>query len=110
MAQKKLNERQAKQYARDFVRYLQAEHQLPVKSAYLFGSYARRKTRAWSDIDVCVISPKFKRVDPLTYLWLRRRDLDVDRGIEPYGLHPQDFSKFNPIAAEIKQHGIKLPI
>lgn len=108
MAQKKLTSIQAKKYAREFVQYMERQHKLPVSAAYLFGSYAKGKTRAWSDVDVCIVSPKFKRVDPLTFLWLKRRDIDVERGIEPYGIAPQDFVNFNPIAWEIKKHGIKL--
>ncbi len=33
---------------------------LPIHEVYLFGSFAKDKQHKWSDIDVCIISPKFK--------------------------------------------------
>lgn len=108
MARKTINSRTAKVFARDYVKYLRTVHHLPVQQAYLFGSYARRQPRAWSDIDVCVISRKFQCTDPLEYLWTRRRIIDVDRGIEPYGLDPADFVSENPIAYEIQRYGVPL--
>lgn len=108
MAQKKVNHKSVKQFAQEYVNYLEKEHHLPIKQAYLFGSYAKGKQRKWSDIDVCIISKKFKRIDPLVYLWTRRRDIDIDRGIEPYGIHPENFVDENPIAYEVKKHGVIL--
>lgn len=108
MAQKKISTENAKLFARDYVEYLRSAHHLPIKQAYLFGSYARKQPRDWSDIDVCIISTKFQRTDPLTYLWTRRRSIDVDRGIEPYGLDPDDFVVENPIASEIRRYGVPL--
>lgn len=108
MAQKTIAQKNAKKYARDYVQYLEKKYNLPIDSAYLFGSFAKSKPRDWSDIDVCVISKKFNRGNPLVYLWTKLRDQDVDRGIEPYGLHPDDFVDENPIAYEIRKHGILL--
>ncbi len=108
MAQRKIKSETVKNYAREYVEYLQTQHRLPVEQAYLFGSYAKKKTRPWSDIDVCIISKKFQRVDPLEYLWTRRRAVDIERGIEPFGMTPADFVDINPMAYEIKQTGIHL--
>lgn len=32
---------------------------MPIKRAYLFGSYAHGQPKPWSDVDVAVVSPKF---------------------------------------------------
>ena len=108
MDKKIYTSRQVKKFATDFVNYLKQEHGLIINSAYIFGSYAKKKPKNWSDIDVCIVSPKFNRTDPLVYLWRRRRDIDTQRGIEPYGIAPDGFHKFNPIASEVKKYGIKI--
>ncbi len=108
MAQKTINQTAVKDYAREYVEYLQTQHHLPIEQAYLYGSYAKKKQRPWSDIDVCIVSKKFSRTDPLEYLWTRRREIDIERGIEPYGMAPADFVDLHPVANEIKQTGITL--
>lgn len=110
MAQKSTSLAQAKKYAREYLDYLRADFKLPIKSAYLFGSMVSGKTRPWSDIDVCIISPKFKKVDPLVYLWTKRRSIDIRRGIEPFGIHPDDFVDENPIAYQVKKFGLPINI
>ena len=60
-----------KSYIRDYLTVLQ-EDGLPIERVFLFGSYATGHHRKWSDIDVCVISPRFgKKVDPYEYLWTK---------------------------------------
>ena len=42
---------------------------LPIKEAILFGSFAKG-SKKWSDIDICIISSKFKsRSGAISYLW-----------------------------------------
>lgn len=108
MAQKIVKPATAQRFAKDYIGYLKNDLHLSIKKAFLFGSYAKRTSRLWSDIDVCVISDKFKRVDPLVYLWTRRRDIDVERGIEPVGFAPEDFIDESPLAWEIKKTGIRV--
>lgn len=108
MAREKINPKNTKRYAQEHLDYLKKKHHLSIEQAYLFGSYTKGKQRKWSDIDVCIISKQFKRIDPLVYLWTRRRDIDIDRGIEPYGIHPDDFVDENPIAYEVKKYGMVL--
>jgi len=82
---------------------------LPIERVFLFGSHAKKKARRWSDIDVCIISPKFRdRCHAIDYLWKRRRDEDVEHGIEPVGFHPKDFIDEDPLAWEIKTTGIEI--
>lgn len=96
------------QYAKEYIQYLEREHNLSIDGAFLFSSYSKGTPRPYSDIDICIISKKFHRVDPLSYLWTRRRETDVTRRIEPVGMHPDDFVDANPLAHEIKQHGKRL--
>ena len=80
-----------------------------MERVFLFGSHAKGKARRWSDIDVCVISKKFHdRCHAIDYLWVRRRDEDVEMGIEPVGFNPKDFVDEDPLAWEIKRTGIEI--
>jgi len=54
---------------------------LPIKQAFLFGSYANGHTHQHSDVDLC---------------------------IEPVGFNPQDFRSDSAFIQEIKKHGIRL--
>lgn len=92
----------------DYVKHLKKEG-LPVDKAFIFGSYAKRKTHPWSDIDVCIISPKFKgQIDPLEYLWIKKRDKDSLAMISPVGFHPKDFIDESPLVWEIKRNGVRV--
>ena len=84
-------------------------NKLPISGMFVFGSYAKGNFRKDSDIDVCVVSPKFK--DPwnaLSYL-----NLKVPYGlgwkIEAVGFSPKDFNDTtSPLIHEIKKYGIKV--
>lgn len=82
---------------------------LPVSAMYVFGSFAKGTPRKGSDIDVCVVSPKFKDAwDALTYL---RRKIPFGLGwsIEPVGFSPEDFEdKYSTLIHEIKKHGVRV--
>ncbi len=93
--------------------YITVLHQdkLPIKKVILFGSYAKGKQNRWSDIDLCIISPKFKDAfEAMQYLWLKRV-CDKDLTIEPVGFNPRDFqNKYDTLIHEIKSNGIEIPI
>lgn len=109
MVIKKTTKEIAKKYLEDYIDYLRYEKKTPIKQAYFFGSYTKNKQKNWSDIDVAIISDKFKgKIDPYEYLWLNLRDIDVQRGIEPVGFHPKNFTDQDPLVWEIKRHGIRL--
>ncbi|OGQ44561.1 MAG: hypothetical protein A3H42_06190 [Deltaproteobacteria bacterium RIFCSPLOWO2_02_FULL_46_8] len=81
---------------------------LPIQKVYLFGSYARGNPHRWSDIDLCVVSPRF--TDPwkaTQYLW-SKRTTDRGRTIEPVGFSPKDFQHESPLTREIKKTGIEV--
>lgn len=83
---------------------------LPIKQAIIFGSYAKGRPHKWSDVDLCIVSPKFKSSwDGLQYLWVKRTKL-TDPHIEPIGYTPKDFREGSSLINEIKTHGIKLSV
>lgn len=84
---------------------------LPINSVYIFGSFAKGNPHAWSDIDVCVVSPKF--CDPwnaLQYLWQKTPRIENPYAphIEPVGFSPKDFRAGGMLIDEIKRHGVKI--
>ena len=82
---------------------------IPVQRVYLFGSYAKGTQHKWSDVDVCVISPKFTQPwKALEYLW-QKRPKNIDPMIEPVGFSLKDFSvEGSALVAEIQNNGIRL--
>jgi len=91
-----------------YKKLLEADN-LPIKGVYVFGSYAKGTPHKWSDIDVCIISPRFGNAwDALTYL---RAKLPYGKGwiIEPIGFSPNDFeSKYSSLINEIKTYGVEV--
>lgn len=98
----------------DYLQILDKD-KLPIKEAIVFGSFAKGKQKKWSDIDICVVSPKFKnRNSALRYLWMKKRNIANDRkseeghDLEPVGFNPKDFINEDPLVWEIKQYGVKV--
>lgn len=107
MVKKRVN-KQIEKKIKDYIDELKKD-KLPIKQVILFGSHAKGSFRKWSDIDVCVISPKFKgRIDPMEYLWVRRTDHDAKNMIAPIGFHPKDFVGDDPLVSEIKRTGVRI--
>ncbi len=84
---------------------------LPIKKVILFGSYAKGTQHKWSDVDLCIISPKFKNAfDALHYLSLKTI-FDMKYTIEPIGFSPRDFQdKYSSLIQEIKTTGIEIDV
>ena len=80
---------------------------IPVDSAYLFGSYAKGNSNKYSDIDICIVSPKFGKNYFEESLKLRFLTSAVDSRIEAVPLNPKDMNdKYSTLASEIKKYGI----
>ena len=80
---------------------------IPVDSAYLFGSYARGNSNRYSDIDICIVSPKFGKDYFNESLKLSFLTTAVDSRIEAVALNPKDLDdKYSTLASEIKKYGI----
>ncbi|MFA6296923.1 MAG: nucleotidyltransferase domain-containing protein [Patescibacteria group bacterium] len=79
---------------------------LPINEVILFGSQAKDQAHEWSDIDICVISPKFKDSFKALHYLLKKSYEVEDNIIEPHPFNPKDFSNNNdPLVWEIKQTG-----
>lgn len=79
-----------------------------IKSAYLFGSWAKGTQHRWSDIDLAIFSPEFTGWRKTSKLMNKALGLDFCR-IEPHGLLPKDFKdKTNPLVDEIRKYGVKV--
>jgi uncharacterized protein len=91
----------------DFTNRLSKEENLPIKKVIVFGSHAKGLAQKWSDIDVCIISPKFKNTQKaLEFLWTKRKKKEVLDGLEPIGFTEEDFKKSSGIIEEIKKTGV----
>ncbi|MBU2460751.1 nucleotidyltransferase domain-containing protein [Patescibacteria group bacterium] len=87
------------------------EEKLPIDKVIVFGSQAKGKPRYWSDIDVCIISSKFKNgFEALQFLWARRNEQDVKAHIEPVGFSKRDFNEGSSLIQEIKKTGVEVKI
>ena len=91
-------------------RYLQAlnQHNIPIKEAILFGSYANGTSQEWSDIDIALVSDIFDgdRINDKDKI--RKITLSVSSEIEVLPFSPRDFNLQNPLAKEILNSGIRL--
>lgn len=108
---KKTIPKKVKEEIEKYIKILEAD-KLPIKKVILFGSYAKDTQYKWSDIDLCVVSPKFKNaLKALHYLGLKRKIFDTEYVIEPIGLSPEDFKdKYSSLIQEIKKTGIEIQI
>lgn len=111
MDKEKYTLKEIKTNVRDYISYLKKEHHLPIEKVYLFGSYAKNNPRNYSDVDVCVVSSKFKKMDAISYLWHTLRRKDIENLLEPVGLSPEDFRKGEtPLVWEIRKSGKEIRV
>ena len=98
-----------KKIINEYIQVLKADR-LPIQRVLLYGSYAKGKHHQWSDVDLCVISPKFKNPWQATqYLW-SKRIFSRKATIEPIGMTLKDFRRPSSLTQEIKRTGIKIKI
>ena len=91
----------------DFVRVLRKDN-LPIRQIILFGSFAKGTSHRWSDIDICVISPRFRNAWEATrYLW-SKRPRDFGLTIEPIGMRPEDLKDATSLSEEIRKTGVRV--
>lgn len=85
-------------------------HDIPVREAFLFGSYAGGNPRAESDIDLAIVSDAFTG----DRFWDRRRIVPlrrpIDSRIEPIPFDPRSFDRGGILADEIKRTGIPISL
>jgi predicted nucleotidyltransferase len=92
--------------ARTYREALEAEG-IPVLRVLLYGSVARDQATMDSDIDIAVVCPPFLPDRHEENMELRRVRRGIDARIEPYCLHPDDFTEhFLPLAREVERTGL----
>lgn len=90
-----------------FVKRLRRDN-LPINQIILFGSFAKGTNHRWSDIDVCVVSPRFRDgYEATRYLW-SRRPRDFGLTIEPIGMRLEDLKDATSLSEEIRKTGVRV--
>src|SRR4030042_3987158 len=96
-----------KKIIKDYAARLKKES-IPGDAIYLFGSFSRNNPNKWSDIDIAVISGKFKKNWDYNESLLWEYARKVDTRIEPVGFTKKQLNKkSNPLTAEIKRNGVR---
>jgi predicted nucleotidyltransferase len=90
---------------RQFLSRLSAQG-IRVKSAYLYGSYARGTETKWSDIDVAIVSPDISDDRLEERFRLVKTSAVIDSRIEPVPFNAKTFVDEDPLVWEIKKEGI----
>ena len=92
-----------------YVKKIKSSGYKPIKIV-VFGSSAKGTRHAYSDIDLCIVSPQFNDenlFDDGVKLSLLTDDQSQD--IEPHPMTPEDYnSKWYSLAHEIRTHGIEI--
>jgi uncharacterized protein len=91
---------------RKFIKEAGQSHR--IKSAYLYGSYAKGVASKWSDIDIAVILTDFSDDLFEERVSLMRIAAQIDDRIEPYPFLEETFTANNPLVHEIQKHGIRI--
>lgn len=90
--------------------YLSAlkKNSIPIKEAFLFGSYAKGNFTKWSDIDIALVSDIFAgdRIDDKDKI--RSITLSISSEIEVMPFAPKDFNLQNPFVKEIVKTGVRI--
>ena len=108
MFKKKLPKKITK-IVQNYTQRLESKEKLPIEKVIVFGSQAKRKTHKWSDIDVCIISPKFKNsFNAIYYLLTKLEKQEVLAGIELVGYTKENFQEGSSFIEEIKKTGVIL--
>ncbi len=84
---------------------------LPVERAFLFGSHAKGRADAGSDIDIAVVSPAFDgmpRVEGFVLLMREARPFNAD--IQPLPFTPRDLEEPLGILEEIVKTGMEIAV
>ncbi len=92
---------------RRYVDYLQ-ENGFPIRTAVLYGSYAKGTANEWSDIDVALVSDAFEGVRFSDKTRIGRLTLDIDDRLSPLPYRPEDFTPDNLFVREILQTGVRI--
>lgn len=86
-------------------------HKWPITKMIVFGSQAKGTSHEYSDIDVCVVSPKLGNQVFDEMVALDKMTAQIDDRIEPHPMSPSDLlNKYDTLATEIRKYGIEVKI
>ncbi len=92
----------------DYYIKLLSQNKIPLKSVFLYGSYAKGKNNDFSDIDLALVSDIFEGNRILDRSKIRKITLSVSADLEVIPFNPADFNLDNPLAREIIETGIRI--
>lgn len=82
---------------------------IPVIKVYIFGSQVKGKARQGSDIDLCIISPRFGKDRQKERVMLMNLSDETTDIIEPHPYSPSDFNNyFDSLSSEIRKTGLTI--
>jgi len=102
--------RRVKKLIKEYVQSLKSK--IKVERVILFGSYGRGEPGKYSDIDLIIISPDFKRMDfmdRLIFLSKMRKEKFMSPGMDIFGYTKEEFerlSKESIVLGEAKEEGV----
>jgi len=103
-----MNRKQIIQLVKSYIRKIETAG-IPVKKAYIFGSSVKGNFQKESDIDTCIVSPRFGKDRQKERILLMNLRQEVSDLIEPHPFSLKDFeSKYNPFVQEIKNNGLSV--
>ena len=106
MAKRKSLNKKVKNQVLKYLSFVEEEG-FKMEQAIVFGSWAKGSQKAWSDIDLCLVSKKFKGDTFDQSVKLASLAHELGFFIEPHLYYPTDLKdKFDPLAEEIRKHGI----
>ena len=82
--------------------------EIHIKTAILFGSYAKGTSHKWSDMDVALVSDDFEGFSFRDRQKIARVTLAVDTRISPFPYRVKDFSTDDFFVGEILRTGIRI--
>ena|SRR3989344_4854890 len=109
---KKFSQKEIDLVIKSFVRELRKKEALSVSGVFLFGSRAKKKSTVKSDVDLCIVSPKFKdRLSASSFLnrkFYHDYDIKTDLSFDIIGYPLKDFTRDSPLVSEIVKTGRKI--
>lgn len=110
MAKKNISKKTIK-IIENYAKRISKEKKIPIEKIIMYGSQVRGDAHKWSDIDVCIISKKFKDpINSLQFLLTQREREEIMAGLEPIGFTPKDFRGGGSLINEIKKTGVEIKI
>lgn len=84
---------------------------VPVQKMILFGSQTKGKTHKWSDVDLLIVSTKFKKVKPYKRARGFHDHWTIDKPVDFLCYTPEEFNKLKKsitLVQEIIKKGVEI--